>query len=297
MPWCPKCKNEYRSGITVCADCKCNLVETLEELAPELNYPVLVAAPDAVEICKRFNDFLAYSKIPSRIAETEDRHLCVYSSEEYKAELDRCKQAFVAGENELRMEELIEQQLTEAENEEDNQELRYTAERIDRNKNYKSAVNRYEDYKSSSGAFLIIGLAGTVFGILNLVGVIKLFDVFPSVMITILFLLAFAYGLFSVKSLGKLKEAAEREKVLVQQANEWLRDNITKETLSNYAVVAPEDTAKVYDLEEETVHDLEYLQTQENVRLELMKVFPPLHEVLAEQLVDEFFDNNFSENE
>lgn len=26
MPWCPKCKNEYREGITVCADCGCELV-------------------------------------------------------------------------------------------------------------------------------------------------------------------------------------------------------------------------------------------------------------------------------
>lgn len=27
MPWCPKCKNEYRKGITVCADCGVPLVE------------------------------------------------------------------------------------------------------------------------------------------------------------------------------------------------------------------------------------------------------------------------------
>lgn len=27
--WCPKCKNEYREGITVCADCGCELVEDL----------------------------------------------------------------------------------------------------------------------------------------------------------------------------------------------------------------------------------------------------------------------------
>ena len=27
MPWCPKCKNEYREGITVCADCNVPLVE------------------------------------------------------------------------------------------------------------------------------------------------------------------------------------------------------------------------------------------------------------------------------
>lgn len=30
MPWCPKCKNEYVEGITVCADCGSELVESLE---------------------------------------------------------------------------------------------------------------------------------------------------------------------------------------------------------------------------------------------------------------------------
>lgn len=29
MPWCPKCKDEYREGITVCADCGCELVDDL----------------------------------------------------------------------------------------------------------------------------------------------------------------------------------------------------------------------------------------------------------------------------
>ena len=31
MAWCPKCKNEYRAGITICADCKEPLVEELTE--------------------------------------------------------------------------------------------------------------------------------------------------------------------------------------------------------------------------------------------------------------------------
>lgn len=31
MPWCPKCKNEYREGILQCAECRTLLVESLEE--------------------------------------------------------------------------------------------------------------------------------------------------------------------------------------------------------------------------------------------------------------------------
>lgn len=31
MPWCPKCRNEYYEGFTVCADCGCELVDELPE--------------------------------------------------------------------------------------------------------------------------------------------------------------------------------------------------------------------------------------------------------------------------
>jgi hypothetical protein len=35
MPWCPKCKTEYREGFTVCSDCGSPLVEAMKEDRPE----------------------------------------------------------------------------------------------------------------------------------------------------------------------------------------------------------------------------------------------------------------------
>lgn len=35
MPICPKCKNEYREGFSVCAECKCELVDSFEEIFEE----------------------------------------------------------------------------------------------------------------------------------------------------------------------------------------------------------------------------------------------------------------------
>lgn len=44
MPWCPKCRNEYREGFTVCADCGVELVDKLGEAEVEktsiLNGPI-----------------------------------------------------------------------------------------------------------------------------------------------------------------------------------------------------------------------------------------------------------------
>lgn len=48
--WCPKCKNEYVPGITKCADCDVDLVESLEE------YESLQAQPSMEEMTQPFDD-------------------------------------------------------------------------------------------------------------------------------------------------------------------------------------------------------------------------------------------------
>lgn len=51
--WCPKCKSEFREGITECPTCKVPLVETLEEAEVEAEQPkpvLLVSFQDREEL-------------------------------------------------------------------------------------------------------------------------------------------------------------------------------------------------------------------------------------------------------
>ena len=58
MPWCPKCKNEYRAGVEICADCNVPLVADLN--APEnIEATTLLVQMDASKI--EFAEKLNYS--------------------------------------------------------------------------------------------------------------------------------------------------------------------------------------------------------------------------------------------
>ncbi len=48
--WCPKCRYEYREGITVCPDCGTPLVESLEEYDREQTR--IVAEKEAAELAR-----------------------------------------------------------------------------------------------------------------------------------------------------------------------------------------------------------------------------------------------------
>lgn len=39
MPYCPICKNEYREGFTTCSECKCDLVDSLDDIQKEEELP------------------------------------------------------------------------------------------------------------------------------------------------------------------------------------------------------------------------------------------------------------------
>ena len=63
MPWCPVCKNEYREGIKICADCNVELVDKLED--PDEVEIVELVSTEKHDLLLKFADYLDYSDIHS----------------------------------------------------------------------------------------------------------------------------------------------------------------------------------------------------------------------------------------
>lgn len=89
--WCPKCKNEYRAGITVCADCKIPLVEALDE--SKENAELLHAFAEEAE-AKKLISYLEYSGIAAHDERLEEEQLFAVFVD--KKDYKRAHKAFAA---------------------------------------------------------------------------------------------------------------------------------------------------------------------------------------------------------
>lgn len=301
MPWCPKCKTEYREGITHCADCKVELVAEYKDVLLQNATAVLVQVEtEQKEFVAKLRKFLEYSGITSAVLEEED-FTGVYVAPEDLNKAKKCFKAFYSVETEMVMQKAAEAAFMKGQefdyfgDDEDEEEVpeemsaelfadeteAAEAKEAREAAKYVSAASRYEDYRSSGITFTLLGGLGVIFAILNFMGVVTLFGAtFSSLVLFVMFGAFLALGVFSFVKANKLKEGAELENKTVEEAKSWMEKNFTKDMLGEGA--AESET-------EATSEELLYIERLDELVNRLLEAFPELKHSLAEQLVEEFF--------
>ena len=223
MAWCPQCKNEYRKGITVCADCGCELVEEKESLT---FVPVFVGDVESAEELKRF---LEYNHVKDvTVAHTEDEGVLVAVKEQDKEQALKIARVYAEQKYSEELEKLA--SMEQAEDEPDS----FAAEEMVRKartnvKSYMNSAQKAEDNKSSAWVLLIVGFLGLAVVILGFLGVIPLRIGNPYLfygVMSALFLLLIVMGFMSMKSAKLFARTAESENSLKKTLIEWCKVNM-----------------------------------------------------------------------
>ncbi len=107
MPWCPKCKNEYREGITICSDCNVELVDDLSEVVSDSRS--LVFTTEHKEKTDDFIKYLAYSGIHSYSVEPDENEFIwsLYVAEEDYKKASKLFTGFALTESERAIEKQL----------------------------------------------------------------------------------------------------------------------------------------------------------------------------------------------
>lgn len=279
MKICPKCKNEYREGITHCADCDCELVDVNAEKQKvsqlvETPYPVAMRAKEYLEYCK-FEDI----SVDEPDEEGMARVFC--REKDYKAALKQV-QVFLCEEARQAMEGKL-SQMSEEELEEMKEEASgkvFSPSNIYQNYEAKAAEN-----KASAYCFLALGALGVAVVILSWFGKVP-FSIggsgnwFSHGVMLIIFIIFFIVGIISAKSVGKYKALAGKEADTQSELVAYLEEAFTSEVLSEIEA----------DTEEEA-----YFKRMNYMRSQVLDKYAEyeLDVSFVESLLDEHYDKLF----
>lgn len=309
MPWCPNCKSEYREGIKECAECKVDLVDEL----PDQSETILLVAADQEEILKKFVDYLAYSNIEAACSFIEaDATYGIFVKE---ANLKKAKKAFaafysvemdhkaqeeqdehiheekklaeidhVADEEDLHSmayEELDTEEEEESISKEGVKESIYRQAAKTSSASYVKKADQSKDLKSTAVTFTAFGIALLIFFALNLFKVITLFA--NAFSLSALAVLSIGCFLVAANSFKRAKTAAADsilEEELTAKLNEWMKENITKKRLENFADASLSS-------------EVAYFKKTEGIKTSMIQVFGEIDDGYLDHIVEEFYSQYF----
>lgn len=275
MSWCPKCKNEYRTGIAICPDCNEVLVEELMETA-SLEYTSIFQTADE-ELKEKIVKYLLHcgQKIKEETSEveTEEGMQTFYS---ILATMEESKEALKEIRTVLAYD--AKQENGEAEN------SKPRTHEPEPSTIYVDARARYQEYKSSGIMFLIFAAVFLVFGILNISGMVTLMASTASLLLIFGAAAAFLYvGITSLLKISSLKEEASKEETTTKFILTFLKEQFPKETV--------EQIHRNKTTDKEVTGEPLYFLQMETMKKALTAAFPDKAENYLDTLLEDYYNS------
>jgi len=274
MSWCPKCKNEYRAGITVCPDCNEELMEELTE-AIELEFVPLFQT-DNEELKTKLVKYLIHCgrKVQEQSveAETEEGIQTVYA-------------IFVPKDDYTEAVQEIRTVITyDAKQEAGEEDLKPRHRAPEPSTLYVDAKSRYQEYKSSGIMFLAFAVLFLIFGILNVAGVINIMASTVSLIIVFGAVVGFAYvGITSLMKVSSLKEEASAEENVTEDILDYLKSEFPKEAVEKILPAG----ANAEDLTNEELYFVRIAEIKNYV----MSEYPGKDENYLDALIEDYYNS------
>lgn len=197
MPWCPKCKTEYRAGFTKCADCGSELVEDkpLEE-----------------------------ESIPKWLEGVPEEYARQAMEDQAMAEQ-------VAHAQYVAMQDVMKQKSNESGEEiPETPKPRRAANKVA----YRDSADKANDNKSSGWMLLILGVLGLVVLVLSYFGILP-FSISTSYffygVMAVMFVFFIIAGISSMRNAKTYTAQAESENSIRNNLKEWAKENLTAEEI------------------------------------------------------------------
>lgn len=263
---CPKCKNEYREGFTVCADCGVALIEqenTIERqmviygTQEQMNNLKGFIEHNGIKNCEvKFGSSVGYYElwIPTKSVQKATKYVQAFMMHEQERAEQMMQPMHKPMKQAVKEDDKWSEPVRnisigqakpmgtkeEAETTEDNEQAKEITQKL-----YLDGADKVKDYRSTGYCFTAVGLLGMVavaaaivLGYLNL-GI-------TSGAMFVMFLIFFLIGVKSFMSVKTMAKEVEQSDSLMDTITAWCQENLNKEDIDAMIDVEMDSSEMLY---------------------------------------------------